>query len=117
MKFNFIQIVGYAALTFFAVSLIGVTLGASTMGSVWLSTRWLDKIERQALEEAAQIKSERDAQRQSEYDRQSQQEKDRRTWARYEQTGELVPTDRLAAMLPPLPEEGGRIVPVKEIRR
>ena len=81
MKFNFIQIVGYAALTFFAVSLIGVTLGASTMGSVWLSTRWLDKIERQALEEAAQIKSERDAQRQPEYDRQSQQEKDRLTSA------------------------------------
>lgn len=116
MKFNFIQIVGYAALTFFAVSLIGVTLGASTMGSVWLSTRWLDKIERQALEEAAQIKSERDAQRQSEYDRQPQQEKDRRTWARYEQTGEIVPTDRLDAMLPPLPEEG-RIVPVKETAR
>ena len=113
MKFNFIQIVGYAALTFFAVSLIGVTLGASTMGSVWLSTRWLDKIERQALEEAAQIKSERDAQRQSEYE---QQEKDRRTWARYEQTGEIVPTDRLDAMLPPLPEEG-RIVPVKETAR
>lgn len=115
MKFNFIQIVGYAALTFFAVSLIGVTLGASTMGSVWLSTRWLDKIERQALEEAAQIKSERDAQRQSEYDRQ-QQEKDRRTWARYEQTGEIVPTGKLDAMLPPLPEDG-RIVTLKEIRR
>ena len=48
--------------------------------------------------------------------RQPQQEKDRRTWARYEQTGEIVPTEKLDAMLPPLPEDG-RIVPVKEIRR
>lgn len=42
-------------------------------------------------------------QREPEREQEREQPEDRRTWASYEKTGELVPTEQLDAMLPAIP--------------
>lgn len=104
---KFLHYVGIAALGFLAVASIGITLGASTMLACYLTTRGIDRAERAAVQEVKAL----EAQPQPPA---PERPEDRRTWARYEQTGELVPTEKLDTMLPPLPEdEVGQIVVLK----
>lgn len=108
---KFLHYVGIAALGFLTVAAIGITLGASTMLACYLTTRGLDRAQRAAVQEIKAL----EAQPQTPA---PERPEDRRTWARYEQTGELVPTEKLDAMLPPLPEEEfGRTVTLKETAR
>lgn len=93
---------GHAALGFFIVSAIGLTLGASTMSSIWITTRMIDRAERAAIKEAKEVETRRETARDPLPEPAAERERpeDRRTWARYEKTGEIVDTAKLDAMLP-----------------
>lgn len=133
---KFLHYVGIAALGFLTVASIGITLGASTMLACYLTTRGIDHAERAAVQEVKALEAQpqtpaperpEDRRTWASYEPEPQdgelaplplpEDEDRRAWARYEQTGEIVPTGRLDAMLPPLPEEVGRTVTLKETAR
>ena len=105
---NLLRYLGIAALGFFAVAAIGITLGASTMLACYLTTCGISRAQRAAVQEIKEL----EAQPQTPASERPEDE-GRRTWARYEQTGEIVETAKLDAMLPPLPEEDGRTVTLK----